>query len=68
MSQPQPSRPRKRRADALPKPVPKRTDASADTPAAGPHATAEQTLPDATPDAGVLPDNEPGLDVDPGAG
>lgn len=35
---------------------------------AGPHATPEQTNPDATPGAGSLPDTKKGGDVDGGTG
>jgi hypothetical protein len=37
-------------------------------PPAGPHATERNTDSEATPGAGVLPDEQPGNDVDPGAG
>lgn len=41
---------------------------SDDLPPAGPHATKTNTDTDATPGAGALPDEQPGNEVDPGAG
>jgi len=57
------------RPRARPLGKPQRTPAVlTDMPPAGPHATPQQSNADATPGTGVLPSEQPGDDVDPGAG